>query len=182
MPLYRVWVLTSLSETGYLIISLESMYFRVRNLNLQRLTYTKEYVKRILNDELVDKKNKQYLLHDDPKPGPSIFSLKAIKSIIPVGPSSLPTINLLNAFHSLLIFIGKPLVCTIPSYVKDTTDFLTNSPPLTFFLIMPCLSRLMSRHCILTSHIMKELMLVVFSFKNALINISLRKPFATSFE
>ena len=92
----------------------------------------------------------------------SIFSLKAIKSIIPVGPLSLPTINLLNAFHSLLIFIGKPLVCTIPSYVKDTTDFLTNSPPLTFFLIMPCLSRLMSRHCILTSHIMKELMLVVF--------------------
>ena len=45
------------------------MYFRVRILNLQRLTYTKEYVKRILNDELVDKKNKQYLLHEDPKPG-----------------------------------------------------------------------------------------------------------------
>ena len=37
--LYRVWVLTSLSETGYLIISLYSMYFRVRILNLQRLTY-----------------------------------------------------------------------------------------------------------------------------------------------
>ena len=69
VPLYRVWVLTSLSETGYLIISVESMYFRVRILNLQRLTYTKEYVKRILNDELVDKKNKQYLLHEDPKPG-----------------------------------------------------------------------------------------------------------------
>ena len=183
MPLYRVWVLTSLSETGYLIISLESMYFRVRILNLQRLTYTKEYVKRILNDELVDKKNKQYLLHEDPKPGRFYILPKSHKvNLIPVGPLSLPTINLLNAFHSLLIFIGKPLFCTIPSYVKDTTDFLTNSPPLTFFLIMPCLSRLMSRHCILTSHIMKELMLVVFSFKNALINISLRKPFATSFE
>ena len=58
MPLYRVWVLTSLSETGYLIISLESMYFRVRILNLQRLTYTQEYVKRILNDELINKKKK----------------------------------------------------------------------------------------------------------------------------
>ena len=32
------------------------MYFRVRILNLQRLTYTQEYVKRILNDELIDKK------------------------------------------------------------------------------------------------------------------------------
>ena len=69
VPLYRVWVLTSLSETGYLIISLESMYFRVRILNLQRLTYTQEYVKRILNDELINKKKKQYLLHEDPKPG-----------------------------------------------------------------------------------------------------------------
>ena len=54
---------------------------------------------------------------------------------------------------------------------------ITNSPPLTIFLIMPFLSRLMSRHCILTSQIMKELMLFVFSFKKALINISLRKPF-----
>ena len=159
------------------------MYFRVRILNLQRLTYTKEYVKRILNDELIDKKKTNNTCYMRiPNLDASIISLKAIKSITPVGPLSLPTINLLNAFHSLLIFIGKPLVCTIPSYVKDTTDFLTNSPPLTFFLIMPCLSRLMSRHCILTSHIMKELMLVVFSFKNALINISLRKPFATSFE
>ena len=45
------------------------MYFRVRILNLQRLTYTQEYVKRILNDELINKKKKQYLLHEDPKPG-----------------------------------------------------------------------------------------------------------------
>ena len=39
---------------------------------------------------------------------------------------------------------------------------ITISPPLTIFLIMPFLSRLMSRHCILTSHIMKKLMLSVF--------------------
>ena len=28
-----------------------------------------EYVKRMLNDKLIDKKNKQYLLHRHPKPG-----------------------------------------------------------------------------------------------------------------
>ena len=28
-----------------------------------------EYVTRMLNDKLIDKKNKQYLLHRDPKPG-----------------------------------------------------------------------------------------------------------------
>ena len=39
---------------------------------------------------------------------------------------------------------------------------ITNSPKLTIFLKMPFLSRLMSRHCVLTSHIMKELMLFVF--------------------
>ena len=180
MPLYRVWVLTSLSETGYLIISLESMYFRVRILNLQRLTYTKEYVKRILNDELVDKKNKQYLLHEDPKPGRFYILPKSHKVNNPSRPIVSSNNQPTECISQFVDF--QPLFCTIPSYVKDTTDFLTNSPPLTFFLIMPCLSRLMSRHCILTSHIMKELMLVVFSFKNALINISLRKPFATSFE
>ena len=49
-----------------------------------------EYVKRMLNDELIDKKkNKQtnntYYIRI-PNPDISIFSLKYIKSIIPVGP------------------------------------------------------------------------------------------------
>ena len=160
------------------------MYFRVRILNLQRLTYTKEYVKRILNDELVDKKNKQYLLHEDPKPGRFYILPKSHKVNNPSRPivssNNQPTecISQFVDFHRQTLGLHY----TVIRQIKDTTDFLTNSPPLTFFLIMPCLSRLMSRHCILTSHIMKELMLVVFSFKNALINISLRKPFATSFE
>ena len=35
------------------------MYFRVRILNLQRLTYTQEYVKRILSDEPYQQKKKK---------------------------------------------------------------------------------------------------------------------------
>ena len=136
----------------------------------------------MLNDELIDKKTNNTYYIRIPHPDTSIFSLKSIKSIIPVGPQSLPTITLLNAFHSLLIFISNPWSALHHHASKILLIFLTNSPPLTIFLIMPCLSRLMSCHCILTSHITKELMLVVFCFKNALINISLRKPFATSFE
>ena len=45
-----------------------------------------EYVKRMLNNELIDKKNKQYLLHKDPKPGRFYFLPKSIKSKILVGP------------------------------------------------------------------------------------------------
>ena len=45
-----------------------------------------EYVKRMLNDELIDKKKKQYLLHKDPKPGRFFILPKIHKSIIPVGP------------------------------------------------------------------------------------------------
>ena len=45
-----------------------------------------EYVKRMLNNELIDQKNKQYLLHKDPKPGRFYILPKSIKSKIPVRP------------------------------------------------------------------------------------------------
>ena len=40
----------------------------------------------MLNNELIDKKNKQYLLHKDPKPGRFYILFKSIKSKIPEGP------------------------------------------------------------------------------------------------
>ena len=130
---------------------------------------------------LINKK-KKYLLHKVPKPG----RLYILPKIHKVNNPSRPIVSSNNHptkyISQFVDFHLKPLPALYRHTSKIPLIFLTNSPPLTFFLIMPCLSRLMSCHCILTSHIMKELMLVVFSFKNALINISLRKPFATSFE
>ena len=45
-----------------------------------------KYLKRMLNNELIDKNNKQYLLHKDPKPGRFYILFKSIKSKIPEGP------------------------------------------------------------------------------------------------
>ena len=45
-----------------------------------------KYLKRMLNNELIDKKNKQYLLHKYPKPGRFYILFKSIKSKIPEGP------------------------------------------------------------------------------------------------
>ena len=142
-----------------------------------------EYVKRMLNDELIDKNYKQYLLHKDPKPGRFYICPKIHKVNNPgrpvVSSNNHPT-ERISQFVDLHL---KPLVCILYRHTsKIPLIFLTKSPPMTIFLLMPCLSRLMSRHCILTSYIMKELMLVVFSFKKALINTSLRKPLATSVE
>ena len=141
-----------------------------------------EYVKRMLNDELIDKNHKQYLLQKDPKPEHFYILPKIHKVNNPGRPIVSSNNHPTECIHNLLIFISNPWSALYPHTSKIPLIFLTNSPPLTIFLLMPCLSRLMSRHCILTSHMMKELMLVVFSFENALINIFLRKPFATSVE
>ena len=45
-----------------------------------------EYVKRMLNDELIDKKTNNTYYIRIPNPDASIFSLKSIKSIIPESP------------------------------------------------------------------------------------------------
>ena len=83
-----------------------------------------EYVKRMLNDELIDKKNKQYLLHKDPKPGRFYILPKIDKVNNPgrriVSSNNHPT----ERISQFVYFHLKLLVCTIPSYVKDSTDFL----------------------------------------------------------
>ena len=45
------------------------------------------------------------------------------------------------------IFISNPWFALYRPTSKVLLTFLTNSPPFTVFLIVPCLSRLMSRHC-----------------------------------
>ena len=81
----------------------------------------------MLNDKLIDKKNKQtnkqYLLHKDPIPGRFYILPKIHKVNNPgrpiVSSNNHPTERISQFFD----FHLKPLVCTIQSYVKDTTDF-----------------------------------------------------------
>ena len=83
-----------------------------------------EYVKRKLNDGLIDNKNKQYLLHKNPKPG-CFYILPKIHQDNNPGRPIVPSNNHPTERISTFVdFHLKPLVCTIPSYVKDTTDFL----------------------------------------------------------
>ena len=70
------------------------------------------------------KKNKQYLLHKDPKPGRFYILPKIDKVNNPgrriVSSNNHPT----ERISQFVYFHLKLLVCTIPSYVKDSTDFL----------------------------------------------------------
>ena len=83
-----------------------------------------EYVKRMLNDELNDKNFKQYLLHKDPKPGRFYTRPKIHKVNNPGRPIVSSNNHPTERISQFVDFHLKPLVCTIPSYVKDTTDFL----------------------------------------------------------
>ena len=70
------------------------------------------------------KKNKQYLLHKDPKPG-RLYILPKIHKVNNPGKSIVSSNNHPTERISQFVdFHLKPLVCTIPSYVKDSTDFL----------------------------------------------------------
>ena len=83
-----------------------------------------EYVKHMLNDNLIDKKNKQYLLHRDPKPGRFYILPKIHKVNKPGRPIVSSNNHPTERISQFADFHLKPLVCTISSYVKDTTDFL----------------------------------------------------------
>ena len=78
----------------------------------------------MLNDKLIDKKNKQYLLHRDPKPGRFYILPRIHKVNNPGRPIVSSNNHPTERISQFVDFHLKPLVCTIPSYVKDTTDFL----------------------------------------------------------
>ena len=78
----------------------------------------------MLNDKLIDKKNRQYLLHRDPKPGRFYILPKIHKVNNPGRPIVSSNNHPTERISQFVYFHLNPLVCTIPSYVKDTTDFL----------------------------------------------------------
>ena len=77
-----------------------------------------EYVKRMLSDELIDKKNKQYLLHNAPKPG-RFYTLPKIHKVSNSGRPIVSSNN--HPTERISQFVDFHLR---PSYIKDTTDFL----------------------------------------------------------
>ena len=78
----------------------------------------------MLNDKLIDKKNKQYLLRRDPKPGRFYILPKIHKVNNPERPIVSSNNHPAERISQFVYFHLNPLVCTIPSYIKDTTDFL----------------------------------------------------------
>ena len=74
-----------------------------------------EYVKRMLNDKLIDKKNRQYLLHRDPKPGRFYILPKIHKVNNPGRPIVSSNNHPTERISKFVDFHLKPLVCTIPS-------------------------------------------------------------------
>jgi len=124
---------------------------------------------------------KQYQLHRDPKPGRFYILPKIHKVNNPGWPIVSSNNHPTERISQFVDFHLKSLVCTMPSYVKDSTDFLNK---LAVFNRLPentLLVTLDVTHCTLASHLTKEFMLAIISFKNVLVNTSLRKPFATSF-
>ena len=84
------------------------------------------YVNRIYTDDLIDEKTKQYLTQPDVKPGSFCILPKVHKPGNPgrpiVSSNSHPTERMSHFIDHHL----QPLVHKLPSYVKDTNDFLNN--------------------------------------------------------
>ena len=83
-----------------------------------------EYVKRMFNDKLTDKKTKQYLIQREPRPGRFYILPKSHKVNNPGRPIVSSNNHPTERISQFVDFHLKPIVSTVPSYVKDTTDFL----------------------------------------------------------
>ena len=126
----------------------------------KRVTF---YVNRMHKDKLINDKTKQYLIQSDVKPGRFYILPKIHKPGNPgrpiVSSNSHPTERLSHFVDYHL----QPLVHKLPSFVKDTNDFLNKLLSVIYPLILYLL-HLMFHHYILISHIRKVLMLVSISY------------------
>ena len=125
----------------------------------KRVTF---YLNRMHNDKRINDKTKQYLIQSDIKPGRFYILPKVHKPGNPrrpiVSSNSHPTERLSHFVNYHL----QPLVHKLPSFVKDTNDFLNKlltigNLPANSLLVTLAVSSL---YTVLKSHIMKVLMLV----------------------
>ena len=78
----------------------------------------------MFNNKLIDQKTKQYLVQNDPTPGRFYILPKIHKVNNPGRPIVFSNNHPTERISQFVDYYLKPLVCTVPSYVKDATDFL----------------------------------------------------------
>ena len=78
-----------------------------------------DYTKRMFDKGLIDKKNRQ-----NPKAGRFYILCKIHKANNPGRPIVSSNSHVTELISQFVDFHLKPLVCTLPSYIKDTTDFV----------------------------------------------------------
>ena len=78
----------------------------------------------MFNNKLIDQKTKQDLVQNDPRPGRFYILPKIHKVNNPGRPIVSSNNHPTERISQFVDYYLKPLVCTVPSYVKDTTDFL----------------------------------------------------------
>ena len=94
----------------------------------------KEYVNRMHRDDYIDNKTKKYLIQSDPKPGRFYILPKIHKAGNPGRPIVSSNSHPTERISEFVDYHLQPLVSKLPSYVKDTNDFLNK---LTFINNLP---------------------------------------------
>ena len=82
------------------------------------------YVKRMLKDGYIDKKTKQYLIQTNVKPGRFYILPKIHKTGNPGRPIVSSNGHPTECISQFIDFHINPLVASLDSHIKDTTDFL----------------------------------------------------------
>ena len=117
------------------------------------------------HDGLIDDKTRQYLLRTDAKPGRFYILPKIHKPGNPGRPIVSSNSHPTERISQFVDYHHQPLVHKLPSFVKDTNDFLNklltigNLPSNSLLVTLD-----VSSQYTLISHITKVLMLVIISY------------------
>ena len=116
----------------------------------------KRYISGLQFDKMIDDETAKYLKENSPKPGRFYTIPKIHKQGHPGRPIVSSNSHPTERISQFVDFHLQPLVTKLPSYVKDTTHFSTNSTALVNYLMAFYSLPLMYLHSIQTYLIMTE--------------------------